>query len=114
MCIFLFKRKTAYGMRISDWSSDVCSSDLHRTPVADHLQAGFEQAERERCVVTGERRRWRARSGADAPVTGRGVVYRVVEVGRRNDALRRRQLSTDPLPDRHVGKIGRALGRERM
>src|SRR3546814_1700511 len=27
---FLFKQKTAYEMRISDWSSDVCSSDLHR------------------------------------------------------------------------------------
>src|SRR3546814_5366410 len=26
--ILLFKQKTAYGMRISDWSSDVCSSDL--------------------------------------------------------------------------------------
>src|SRR3546814_6002211 len=26
--IFLFKQKTAYEMRISDWSSDVCSSDL--------------------------------------------------------------------------------------
>src|SRR3546814_7620926 len=25
---FLFKQKTAYEMRISDWSSDVCSSDL--------------------------------------------------------------------------------------
>src|SRR3546814_3868808 len=28
MCFF-FKQKTAYEMRISDWSSDVCSSDLH-------------------------------------------------------------------------------------
>src|SRR3546814_6883336 len=30
MCIvfFVFKQKTAYEMRISDWSSDVCSSDL--------------------------------------------------------------------------------------
>src|SRR3546814_17103301 len=26
--LFFFKRKTAYEMRISDWSSDVCSSDL--------------------------------------------------------------------------------------
>src|SRR3546814_3631488 len=26
---FFFKQKTAYEMRISDWSSDVCSSDLH-------------------------------------------------------------------------------------
>src|SRR3546814_19452742 len=28
--IFFFKQKTAYEMRISDWSSDVCSSDLDR------------------------------------------------------------------------------------
>src|SRR3546814_10090257 len=32
MCVvfFFFKQKTAYEMRISDWSSDVCSSDLRR------------------------------------------------------------------------------------
>src|SRR3546814_20322203 len=36
---FFFKQKTAYEMRISDWSSDVCSSDLPG-PVDDaHLQA---------------------------------------------------------------------------
>src|SRR3546814_4336375 len=29
---FFFKQKTAYEMRISDWSSDVCSSDLPRAP----------------------------------------------------------------------------------
>src|SRR3546814_10586710 len=30
MCLFFFfKQKTAYEMRISDWSSDVCSSDLY-------------------------------------------------------------------------------------
>src|SRR3546814_4373191 len=28
---FFFKQKTAYEMRISDWSSDVCSSDLGRS-----------------------------------------------------------------------------------
>src|SRR3546814_4670989 len=37
MCIillfFFFKQKTAYEMRISDWSSDVCSSDLEITPL---------------------------------------------------------------------------------
>src|SRR3546814_8993497 len=35
MCLFslffFFKQKTAYEMRISDWSSDVCSSDLARS-----------------------------------------------------------------------------------
>src|SRR3546814_14691922 len=30
LCFFFFKQKTAYEMRISDWSSDVCSSDLCR------------------------------------------------------------------------------------
>src|SRR3546814_4994593 len=28
ICFFFFKQKTAYEMRMSDWSSDVCSSDL--------------------------------------------------------------------------------------
>src|SRR3546814_7869546 len=30
LIFFFFKQKTAYEMRISDWSSDVCSSDLRR------------------------------------------------------------------------------------
>src|SRR3546814_20188487 len=34
---FFFKQKTAYEMRISDWSSDVCSSDLVQTGEADVL-----------------------------------------------------------------------------
>src|SRR3546814_4199287 len=38
---FFFKQKTAYEMRISDWSSDVCSSDLS-------------------CTAGTERRRWYA------------------------------------------------------
>src|SRR3546814_1921389 len=31
MFVFFFKQKTAYELRISDWSSDVCSSDLRAT-----------------------------------------------------------------------------------
>src|SRR3546814_991557 len=34
--IFFFKQKTAYDMRISDWSSDVCSSDLVGLVTAGH------------------------------------------------------------------------------
>src|SRR3546814_16214205 len=40
---FFFKQKTAYEMRISDWSSDVCSSDLgkpSRARHADRVDAG--------------------------------------------------------------------------
>src|SRR3546814_9964888 len=33
-CSFFFKNRTAYDVRISDWSSDVCSSDLANTIVA--------------------------------------------------------------------------------
>src|SRR3546814_4686474 len=66
---FFFKQKTAYEMRISDWSSDVCSSDLsdrrgpsgHWCPDmgdvghkgADHAQAG---ADRFRAAVLDRRR----------------------------------------------------------
>src|SRR3546814_10647943 len=32
LVIFFFKQKTAYEMRMSDWSSDVCSSDLDHGP----------------------------------------------------------------------------------
>src|SRR3546814_3843094 len=35
--LFFFKQKTAYEMRMSDWSSDVCSSDLDR-PAAFHVR----------------------------------------------------------------------------
>src|SRR3546814_5300692 len=35
LVFFFFKQKTAYEMRISDWSSDVCSSDLPDQPVGE-------------------------------------------------------------------------------
>src|SRR3546814_6912879 len=38
--IFLFKQKTAYEMRISDWSSDVCSSDLAEAHVGAAVLEG--------------------------------------------------------------------------
>src|SRR3546814_5713987 len=39
---FFFKQKTAYEMRISDWSSDVCSSDLLDEARAELLQCRRE------------------------------------------------------------------------
>src|SRR3546814_2683359 len=36
MYFFFFKQKTAYEMRISDWSSDVCSSDLRAVDLQRH------------------------------------------------------------------------------
>src|SRR3546814_929005 len=37
--VFFFKQKTAYEMRISDWSSDVCSSDLSAPEPGAHCLA---------------------------------------------------------------------------
>src|SRR3546814_1772943 len=37
--VVFFKQKTAYEMRISDWSSDVCSSDLRNYPDLPTLAA---------------------------------------------------------------------------
>src|SRR3546814_13812398 len=64
---FFFKQKTAYEMRIGDWSSDVCSSDLreHLQQVAlDHVDEGARviviagaALQPERLVVADEHRR---------------------------------------------------------
>src|SRR3546814_3079098 len=54
ICLFFFfKQKTAYEMRISDWSSDVCSSDL--PPLHAHVDVGAAQTER--CLPAGGARR---------------------------------------------------------
>src|SRR3546814_1578890 len=58
---FFFKQKTAYEMRISDWSSDVCSSDLPRIRLQRHddgypLRSGAGN---------------RCRAAPDRPPTGR-------------------------------------------
>src|SRR3546814_16407235 len=52
---FFFKQKTAYEMRISDWSSDVCSSDLaetgHLRAERRHLGGAEEAGEEEEAVA---------------------------------------------------------------
>src|SRR3546814_7409070 len=37
LSVFFFKQKTAYELRISDWSSDVCSSDLQKAAPCSHI-----------------------------------------------------------------------------
>src|SRR3546814_2443887 len=41
--VVFFKQKTAYEMRISDWSSDVCSSDLSTAPLDPELADQFHK-----------------------------------------------------------------------
>src|SRR3546814_1251340 len=70
MFFFFFKQKTAYEMRISDWSSDVCSSDLEpffprcagphlpgRRALADEVQGGMPRPELLRGLLPAPRHR---------------------------------------------------------
>src|SRR3546814_7685804 len=57
---FCFKQKTAYEMRISDWSSDVCSSDLCAA------EGGGRRARRRRGAASPD-----AEDGRDRPAFGR-------------------------------------------
>src|SRR3546814_7823269 len=71
---FLFKQKTAYEMRISDWSSDVCSSDL--------IAAGHPALSRRADPVAGParpspdilNRRCRAEAARSTPRRGRAAA----------------------------------------
>src|SRR3546814_3067389 len=82
---FFFKQKTAYEMRISDWSSDVCSSDLryHRGTVRRHLQMA-RLGQGRPCL--GHRHRLYGTGGhgdRKSVVSGKSVSVRVDLGGRR-------------------------------
>src|SRR3546814_8627210 len=57
--LLLFKQKTAYELRISDWSSDVCSSDLRNLVKRPHVEAARLHRHQQR-VSHGERGAQRA------------------------------------------------------
>src|SRR3546814_12673160 len=68
LCLFyFFKQKTAYDMRISDWSSDVCSSDLRRVESELHLQRDRGRRRRRGLGRHGRARAQRARLHALDP-----------------------------------------------
>src|SRR3546814_13176067 len=125
---FFFKQKTAYEMRISDWSSDVCSSDLFRM-VGDQPQ---------RAVIALEPLRIFAKlAGADIAIDekmraaclapfGAGGHRGQDQQGRKQPRYRSKQSHDSPrLFDEPIltatpwiatptrGKIGRTSGRER-
>src|SRR3546814_5780096 len=77
--LFFFKQKTAYEMRISDWSSDVCSSDLK--PLFLHAQRRVAAAVGALCP----RRAGRRRARADRPQSmGKGRRDRARRIDRKS------------------------------
>src|SRR3546814_2000899 len=83
---FFFKQKTAYEMRISDWSSDVCSSDLPATGM----------------------------SGASMPLTRPPTMSTLMEGGRPYSRPAERGAPISFPPRRVERQIGRASCRERV
>src|SRR3546814_10885432 len=82
--IFFFKQKTAYEMRISDWSSDVCSSDLVRA-AEKHRADQAENFFLAKCIVLagcGEHLRDRVLARAFPPVVDQ-LADEAVEVHQR-------------------------------
>src|SRR3546814_9174794 len=100
--VFFFKQKTAYEMRISDWSSDVCSSDLDDLAVdrdegkiliagAIGVRFGIEEVVGELDVVAGLQvqrrldRRAEGRVVAVARTVGRGLVQGAARQAEKTD-----------------------------
>src|SRR3546814_6516792 len=108
---FFFKQKTAYEMRISDWSSDVCSSDLllaepeHDAGLGEDRRIAaldaFEQPQRGVVARAGANRRIEPRHGFE-------VV--VIDVGPRIDDRRDRafglvaEIRRQDLDRRQIGR----------
>src|SRR3546814_5246531 len=100
---FFFKQKTAYEMRISDWSSDVCSSDLlevvaahvHRVPQRDVLRAERDHVDDQ---PTGRQRR------EDVRAPGQVLLHNVVLGGAPQRGARHTLVLRSE--ERRVGKEG--------
>src|SRR3546814_2329250 len=69
LIVFFFKQKTAYEMRISDWSSDVCSSDLF-----DVGQRLFDRAQTEAAAFLGHAEPQNSELGHFRPERGIGIA----------------------------------------
>src|SRR3546814_6252692 len=102
---FFFKQKTAYEMRISDWSSDVCSSDL--TPTSSAGTALSRSGPRKRAVRWNEPSLLRTTPSPASATQGRKSAKRV-EVRRYSARFIMVFLPAQTF------KIGRASFRERV
>src|SRR3546814_9773355 len=97
MCgfFFFFKQKTAYEMRISDWSSDVCSSDLFAEDAkarTEALTADFQERSKEALAKS-------SKLAEEAVEFNKANVEALVEAGRSEE--------------RRVGKEGVSTCRSR-
>src|SRR3546814_10583157 len=94
MVFFFFKQKTAYEMRISDWSSDVCSSDLADAPIPVSRHTGFHRH--------------------DAEALGAGRQQKAAEHQNDPQSQEGEEIADDDLAQQRRPEIGRASCREQV
>src|SRR3546814_6141214 len=102
--VFFFKQKPAYEMRISDWSSDVCSSDLCRQQTGPDTCRRLGIAERGMAAVDGDAEILGDGFQRDAgnPRSQPGIEQADVEHGGRRP---------ERWEERRVGEAGGSTGR---
>src|SRR3546814_9199909 len=116
---FFFKQKTAYDMRISDWSSDVCSSDLLQSlnqgeAAWNTIAIGLRVSDSLlRCRCWQQRRRSPAR-GRRCLVRATGPAKCAARTGACSTARKWRCSSSTAAGRCTSTQIGRATGRERV
>src|SRR3546814_20836893 len=105
--MFFFKQKTAYDMRISDWSADVCSSDLTDQATVEIVEMVLAGSINKQIVT--------AINGAGGTGIGlSGKDGRLIEARKLRRSVRDPGSNIEKLLDLgFVGEIGRASGRER-
>src|SRR3546814_2274331 len=109
---FFFKQKTAYEMRISDWSSDVCSSDLlpgtwpgrqQRTEVEQGIPDGRHLPVHDGCHVRGALVDQQVREVEVTVQDSRGPLGRPIRLEPRSDLKDSREVRTVVLREALVG-----------
>src|SRR3546814_7603418 len=98
---FFFKQKTAYEMRISDWSSDVCSSDLkdlHAFYGESHILHGMDFE-----IRPGEVATLLGRNGAGKTTTLRAIMGMI---GQRRGSIVFEGTETVGLASNRITKLG--------
>src|SRR3546814_1811477 len=109
LCVFFFKQRTAYEMRISDWSSDVCSSDLVEQQRVDVARLQLHRAGAFGLDVAAPR------GHALVPVVGRLLVGLLDQQQRRVGARERTPLPVAILESRALVELdGAAADAQRV
>src|SRR3546814_3364186 len=109
VCFFFFKQKTAYEMRISDWSSDVCSSDLRKRPPFLRPQSPFCRsltAEHHDCAcAAAELRYFSFRGGDGLEIHEIHGLFGAVEKTRTSTAFRPQRPQRCARSEEHTSEL---------